>query len=509
MDNLMTAAMVSPMILAIGGIACFGFAHLAKGKMRAWTGTLAAIFFVATFGVFVVVAVRGFDKYAEIPFAVLVPSDLGLLMGLLVTGLGAVASIYSQGSLDPEGPVEYYYPLLMFALAGTVAIGFATDLFTMFVMVELSAIPSYALVAYNFRKRRAAMAAAIKYLIQGVAGTLTALLGISLLFLATGNLNVDVIWVVFTSPDMLLPLAGILSLAGILIIVGYGVKIAMVPLHTWLPDAYCEAPMGVTAIMAGATKAGALVALFRAVAALPFVSISVAQAGMIVSILAIATMTVGNIIALGQKDLRRMLAYSSIAQMGYILLGFGVGLHYGLLIGLQAGLFYLVVYGIMKGGAFLCAGAFGRATNGGATFEQLKGAGVKNPIVGVSFLLFILGLIGIPATAGFPGKLMLFQAGLEVQVVANNWLNWGTLLSIALALNSALSLGYYVPALNHLLFKHGSHAEHEEKSKIPVAMVAAIVPLAVLTVVFGLYPQALMNLTNPAATLFKPGGWLP
>jgi len=501
MDNLMTAAMVSPMILAIGGIACFGFANLAKGKMRAWTGTLAAIFFVATFSVFVALAVRGFDVNAEIPFAVLAPSDLGLLMGLLVTGLGAVASIYSQGALDPEGPVGYYYPLLMFALAGTVAIGFAVDLFTMFVMVELSAIPSYALVAYNYRKRRTAMAAAIKYLFQGVAGTLTALLGISILYVSTGNLTVDVIWRVFNGSDLLL------SLAAILVIVGYGVKIALVPLHTWLPDAYYEAPMGVTAVMAGATKAGALVALFRAIAALPFSSIGVAQAGMIVSILAIATMTVGNIIALGQKDLRRMLAYSSIAQMGYILLGFGVGLHYGISTGLAAGLFYLTIYGIMKGGAFLCAGAFGKATNGGATFEQLKGIGVKHPVVGVSFLLFILGLIGIPATAGFPGKLMLFQAGLEAQVVTNSWLNWGTLLSIALALNSALSLGYYVPALNHLLFKPGGHAEHEVKVKIPAAMVAAIVPLAVLTVVFGLYPQAVMNFTNPASSLFKPGGW--
>jgi len=500
MDDLMAAAMVSPMILAIGGIACFGFANLAKGKMRAWTGALAAIFFVATFLVFVAVAVRGFDPNAEVPFAVLVPSDLGILMGLLVTGLGAVASIYSQGALDPEGPVSYYYPLLLFALAGTVAIGFAVDLFTMFVMVELSAIPSYALVAYNYRKRRTAMAAAIKYLIQGVAGTLTALLGISLLYLATGNLNVNVIWLVFQGPDILL------SLAGILVIVGYGVKIALVPLHTWLPDAYYEAPMGVTAIMAGATKGGALVALFRAIAALPFSSISVAQAGLVVSILAIATMTVGNVVALGQKNLRRMLAYSSIAQMGYILLGFGVGLHYGISVGLAAGLFYLTIYGIMKGGAFLCAGAFGRATNGGVTFDQLKGAGVKNPIVGVSFLLFILGLIGIPATAGFPGKLMLFQAGLESQVVTGTWLNWGTLLSVSLALNSALSLGYYVPALNYILFKPGHHAGLEEKSKIPVAMVAAIVPLAIVTVVFGLYPQAVTNLTNPASTFFKPGG---
>jgi len=500
MDNLMAAAMVSPMILAIGGIACFGFANLAKGKMRAWTGMLAAIFFVATFVVFVALAVRGFDAKVEDPFAVLVPSNLGILMGLLVTGLGAVASIYSQGAIDPEGPVSYYYPLLMFALAGTVAIGFAADLFTMFVMVELSAIPSYALVAYNYRKRRTAMAAAIKYLIQGVAGTLTALLGISLLYVSTGSLNVSIISAVFTGPDLLL------SLAGILVVIGYGVKIALVPLHTWLPDAYYEAPMGVTAIMAGATKAGALVALFRGIAALPPISISVAQVGLIVSVLAIATMTVGNVIALGQKDLRRMLAYSSIAQMGYILLGFGVGLHYGIAIGLAAGLFYLTIYGIMKGGAFLCAGAFGRATNGGVTFEQLRGAGVRNPVVGVSFLLFILGLIGIPATAGFPGKLMLFQAGLESQVVTGNWLNWGTLLSIALALNSALSLGYYVPALNSILFKPGHQGEHEAKSKIPIAMVAAIVPLAVLTVVFGLYPQAVTNLTNPASTFFKPGG---
>ena len=502
MDELMAAAMVSPMILAIGGIACFGFAFLTKGKTRAWTGALAAAFLVATFLLLAAVAIRGLDEKAVSAFAVLRPNHLGLLIALLATGLGAVACIYSQGALDPEGPVTHFYPLMLFALAGTVAIGFAEDLFTMFVMVELSALPSYALVAYNYRKRKSAAAAAIKYLLQGVVGTLTALLGVSLMYVTAGTLQVGVLQTALIGkPDYLL------ALSAMLVIVGYGVKIALVPLHTWLPDAYYYAPTGVTAMMAGATKAGALVALFRAIAALPVGAVSAAQVGLVVSILAILTMTVGNFMALGQKNLRRMLAYSSVAQMGYILLGFGVGLQYSVAIGLTAGLFYLIVYGIMKGGAFLCAGAFSKATNGGATLEELRGAGVSNPVVGISFTLFILGLIGIPATAGFPGKLMLFQAGLAPQV-GSTWANWGTVLAVSLALNSALSLGYYVPALNYILFKPG-HEGHDRTSKIPTAIVAAIVPLAVATVVLGLYPQAVMNLAGPASVLFQPGGMLP
>jgi NADH-quinone oxidoreductase subunit N/multicomponent Na+:H+ antiporter subunit D len=215
-------------------------------------------------------------------------------------------------------------------------------------------------------------------------------------------------------------------------------------------------------------------------------------------------MTVGNLMALGQKNLRKLLAYSSIAQMGYILLGFGVGLQYSVEMGLVAGLFYMTAYGIMKSGAFLCAGTFTRATNGGTTLEQLRGAGLKNPLVGISFALFILGLIGIPATAGFPGKLMLFQAGLEP--LANSpWFNWGTILAISLALNSALSLGYYVPALNYILFKP-PHGGKDSGPNIPLYVVMAIVPLAAATVILGLYPQLAMNLIEPASTLFKLGG---
>jgi len=503
MDTLTNLAMASPMILAIGGIACFGYARFAKGRMRAWTGALAAAFFIGTFLLLSAVAFIGLPSDGSTAFAVLRPNSLGLLMALLATGLGAVACLYSQGSLDPEGPVTHFYPLIMFALAGTVAVGFAVDLFTMFVMVELSALPSYALVAYNYRVRKASVAAAIKYLIQGVAGTLTALLGISFMYIAGGTLDVDLLRItLLTAPNY------ILALSAILIVVGYGVKLAIVPMHTWLPDAYYQAPSGVTAIMAGATKAGALVALFRAISAMPMSAVGAAQVGLIVSILAIITMTVGNILALGQKNLRRMLVYSSIAQMGYILLGFGVGLQYSVAAGLVAGLFYLTAYGIMKGGAFLCSGAFTRATNGGKTLDELRGVGAKHPVVGVSFLLFILGLIGIPATAGFPGKLMLFQAGIAPTMSINTWANWGTLLAIALALNSALSLGYYVPALNSVLFKAG-HGGEEKASKIPIAIVAAIVPLAAVTLILGLYPQIAMNLIEPASKLFAPGGWLP
>ena len=498
-DELMSAAMVSPMILAIGGVACFGYAFLAKDRARAWTGTLAASFFLAIFLLFLTLEIRGFDASGGSMFSLLFPNQLGMLIALLSTGLGALACIYSQGSLDPKGPVSHFYPLLLFAVAGTVAIGFADDLFTMFVMVELSALPSYALVAYNYRLRRAAAAAAIKYLIQGATGTLTALLGVSLLYVSAGTLKVSILQTALVGSSEYMT-----ALAAVLVIAGYGVKIALVPLHTWLPDAYYQAPTGVTAVMAGATKAGALVAMFRAIASLPFDSMMSAHVGLIVCTLAMVTMTVGNIIALGQRNLRKMLAYSSIAQMGYILLGFGVGLQYSISVGLAAGLFYLTVYGVMKGGAFLCAGAFSKATNGGRTFDELRGAGVRNPIVGASFALFILGLIGIPATAGFPGKLMLFQAGLTPQV-GGDWANWGTLLAVALALNSALSLGYYVPALNYILFK-SAHDEKVRESKIPVSMVVSIVPLAVMTVILGLYPQVAMDLVNPASTLFRPGG---
>ncbi|HEY7588198.1 MAG TPA: proton-conducting transporter membrane subunit [Thermoplasmata archaeon] len=492
-------AVFVPLLLAVGSVQLYLVAKILPTRMRRWTGTFTAAWLTAAFALLAVAAQLGLVPGDE-PMALLRVSSLGLLLGLLVTGLGALAALASQGRIDPDGPVHLYYPLFLLALAGAVAVGFANDLFTLFVMVELSALPSYALVAYRYKEDPRALPAALKYLIQGVAGTVTALLGVSLLYLAGGTLVLSSLPAALAAADPTL-----VSLAAALLLVGYGVKLAAVPLHTWLPDAYVHAPAGVTAIMAGATKAGALVALLLSLSALPLAVGNTPYLGIAVNLLAVLTMTVGNLLALNQRDLRRVLAYSSVAQMGYLLLGFGIGLQWNLALGFEAALFYMVAYGVMKGGAFLSADLLALAA-GTADTRGMRGVGARHPVVGLAFAIFILGLIGVPPTAGFLGKLLVFQAGMSTPEIG------GVVLAILLAANSALSLGYYVPLLSNLMFQgHGTAhtaatAADGGVERLPKTTTASVVALAAVTILLGLFPQILFGWIEAARTLFPGGG---
>lgn len=495
-------AFFAPLFVAMGGLETYFFAKMVGPRYRRWTGAMAGLWLLVAFGLLLAAVQLGFPAGgASFFYPILSPSYLGLILGLLATGLGSLAAFASQGRIDPAGPVHLYYPLFLFALAGAVAVGFSNDLFTLFVMVELSAIPSYALVAYRYHEDPRSLGAALKYLFQGVAGTITALLGVSLLYLAGHTLTIAALPAALQGADPLL-----VGLAATMILLGYGVKLAIVPMHTWLPDAYVCAPGGVTAIMAGATKAGALIALFLSLSALPRGIVVPGYLGWAINLLAVLTMTVGNLLALNQTDLRRVLAYSSVAQMGYILLGFGIGMQYGFLLGFEAGLFYAVAYSVMKGGAFLAADVF-TASAGSAETVRMRGIGARHPVVGVAFTIFILGLVGVPATAGFLGKLLVFEAGMATNVIG------GVVLALLLAANSALSLGYYVPILSTLLFQ-GREAVHAApvatadggEEELPLSTSASIAALAVVTVYLGLFPQVLFDWISKAAQALA-GGW--
>jgi NADH:ubiquinone oxidoreductase subunit 2 (subunit N) len=250
----------------------------------------------------------------------------------------------------------------------------------------------------------------------------------------------------------------------------------------------------VTAVLVGATKAGVFVALLLTLSTIPKGAVAPALLGSVISLFAVATMTTGNILALAQTDLRRVLAYSSIAQMGYILLAIGIGMQYGLVAGILAGLFYLVAYGVMKAGAFLAADALATAA-GSSDLEKMRGVGARHPVTGIALAIFVLGLVGVPATAGFLAKLLVFQAGMATLAPV------GVLLALILAANSAVSLGYYAPILSNLLFGgRGGDTTPPASKGIPLATAAAIVALALATVLLGLFPQAAFAWIEAAAS---------
>ena len=212
-----------PLVLAGGGVVCYAVAKALPAGRRYWVGSVAALWQAAAFVLLLVAAEMGLGT-SDGPFALLDASYLGLVVGLLATGLGALAALASQGRIARDGPVHLYYPLFLFAVAGAVAVGFSDDLFTLFVMVELSALPSYALVAYGWREDPAAASAAIKYLLQGVTGTVTALFGVALLYVAGGTLSISALPAALAAAD-----PPWVALAAGLVLVGYGVKLARPP----------------------------------------------------------------------------------------------------------------------------------------------------------------------------------------------------------------------------------------------------------------------------------------
>jgi len=479
----------APLAIAAGGLVVYTASKFLPVSFRRWCGTLTALWLIAVFG-FMLLAIIPHASMTGVPF-------IGLTGGLLITGIGAVGAFASQGRIDPEGPVQFYYPLFLLSLAGAVAVGFAEDLFTIFVAVELSAIPVYALCAYRYREDPGALASATRYLIQGVVGTITALFGVAVVYLAGHTLRIADLPGALSTVDPSLVLLG-----AVMIILGYGVKLAVFPMHTWLPDAYARAPIGVTAIMVGATKIGVLIAVFLSLSAMPAGQPVIYATGIFILVIAIATMTAGNLLALNQRDLRDVLSYSSIAQMGYILLGFGIGMVYNLVLGFAAGLYYAIAYGMMKSGAFLAADAFALDA-GTSEVKAMKGIGARNPVVGLSFVIFIFGLIGVPFTSGFLGKLLLERAGMVTSMLS------GFVLALILAVNSAISLGYYVPVLSTLFFEKETgdpiSTPSDNRKIIPLTSVIAVTLLAIITVYLGLFPESFDWISHAAQQLFVPG----
>jgi F420H2 dehydrogenase subunit N len=475
-----------PFFIALCGIGMYLISKLLPQNLRHWCGILTGFVLLAVFCLLLSVLFQH-TTYPTISY-------IGLTGGLLVTGIGAVAAWASAGTLDPKGPVQFYYPLFLFALAGAMAVGFATDLFTIFVLVELSAIPVYALCAYQYQTDPAALSAAMKYLLQGVMGTLTALLGVALLYLEGHTLSISLLPAALASADL-----RIVLFAALLILLGYGVKLGIVPLHTWLPDAYARAPVGVTAIMVGPTKIGVLIAMVLSLSALPAEGTLPWTLGIVITFFAIVTMTTGNLLALNQTDLRYILSYSSIAQMGYILLGFGIGLIYNLPLGFTAGLYYAIAYAMMKSGAFFATDAFARES-GSFKVAGMGGLGARHPFLGVSMILFIFGLIGVPFTSGFLGKLLLEQAGMSTSMMS------GVVLALILAMNSALSLGYYIPVISTLLFCGTDKAVCMVNPKPqPLTVVSAVMFLALVTVYLGLFPESFEWISHAARQIFIGG----
>jgi NADH-quinone oxidoreductase subunit N len=347
------------------------------------------------------------------------------MMVLIAAGLTILLAIERVSDFTRRiGP---FYALLLLAAVGMTTLTIANDFMTIFVAVEILSLALYVLVGF-YREDARAGEAALKYFLLGAFASGFLLYGIALIYAASGTTNLTVLARGLSMMSVELPFAPLLPIGVGLLLVGFGFKLALVPFHMWTPDAYQGAPTSVTAFMSVATKSAVFIALIRVLLSLASHSQPwlLALAG-----LAVLTMTIGNLAALQQRSLKRMLAYSSIAQAGYVLTGLAAGNPQGA----QGALYYLLAYTFMNLGAFAVLLAVQRADENDVTRDELIGLGSRQPALAVIMAIFMFSLAGIPPLAGFFGKLYVFSASVDAG------LTW---LAIIGAINSAIAAFYYL-----------------------------------------------------------------
>jgi proton-translocating NADH-quinone oxidoreductase chain N len=416
---------------------------------------------------------------------------LSLLLATVVLTLATLAVLFSSHDMAGQLGQSKYYAMIVAMSGAMIGLGCAGDLFNLWLWFEAMSVSSYLLVAF-YRDEPLALEAGLKYLVQGATGSVFVLLGVALVLAQTGALDLAEI----AAYTAVTPLSWTLIAAGACFVIGYGVKVALVPLHTWLPDAHSQAPSTISALLSGVVIEAGLIAMLRALAPLSGTAVTW---GILLILFGILNMFLGNLLALRQGQVKRMLAFSSVAHIGYIVTGLGMALAFSQYAAAYGGFFHLVTHMLMKGLAFLAAGALLYGLHSAADeghspllINQLGGAAGRYPLLALVFSVALLGLGGLPPLAGFMSKWSIMVAGAETY-------NTFILVVVALvAVNSVLSLAYYAPLVNRMYRNEPSTAVLAGRP-VPALMQAPLVVLAAGVLVVGLWPAAVTELVAPAA----------
>lgn len=411
---------------------------------------------------------------------------VSLLLATLALGLGTLVALYSAAYMAADDGQDKYYAMLVLLVGIMIGLGCATDLFNLWLWFEGMAIATYLLVAF-YRTQPASLEAGVKYLVQSAVGSVFVLFGIAMVLAQTGTLTLAEI----AAQATLTP--GYLA-AGALFVIGFGVKVAAAPMHTWLPDAHAQAPSGISAMLSGVVIETGLIALLRALSALAGLAL---PWGVLLMAFGALNMLVGNLMALRQQQVKRLLAFSSLSHVGYMLIGLGVAVYAGEAAGAEGGLFHMLTHGLMKGLAFLAAGALlwalhlAHGDHGALTIDDLRGAARRYPLIALALSAAVLALGGLPPLAGFMSKWQIFQAGAAAHETAL------LLVVIFAGLNSVLSLAYYAPLVNAMYRREPSEAVLAG-APVPASMRLPLVILLLAVVIVGFWPGLLAGLTGPA-----------
>jgi len=476
--------------LFVGSIVAYIVGHWSKSPSKA-AGVVALLALALSLVAFVPLAqqVAGGENpgvtIGDGAFGITLQADaLSVFMIAVILILSLGATLYSWNYMEEDEGVDKYYGLLLLMITGMVGITLATDLFNLYLFFELMAVSSYVLVAFR-KENWEPVEAAFKYLVMSAVGSAFVLLGIALTFMYTGDLQFEAVAKNISN----LPTPVTILLVG-LFLGGFGVKTAMAPLHTWLPDAHAAAPTGISAMLSGVVIETGFFAMLRVLLGL-FVAVNLTM-GLVLALFAVLTMFAGNLLALVQKDIKRMLAYSSVAQIGYVLMGIGLGIYFGALSGLTGGLFHIMTHAFMKGLAFLCAGVIIHQL-GTRTISEMRGIGKYMPLTAAGFTVAALALAGVPPFSGFMSKWLIYNAGVEVGSTV------GFIFAAIAIANSILSLGYYLPVINTFYARETAAEDHLHDA--PTWCAVSIAGLVVLTIALGVFPQLGLKLVYPAVSV--------
>ena len=420
---------------------------------------------------------------------VLVDDAFGSLFAIAMLIVAIFTTVGSFSYMKNKANPSIYFSLILLSAIGMVLVAYATDLVMLFVAWELMSIPTYILVGF-LKKDPISNEAAIKYFLFGALSSAIIIYGISLAYGVTGSTNIGEVIQGFMGLDAnMIPIA---LLAVGMFIAGFGFKMGLVPFHMWLPDTYEGAPPTIATLLAAGTKKAGFAAALRVVV-MGSVALSLDWT-LALGIIAVMTMTVGNIAAVMQKNLARMLAYSSIGHAGYILIGLSIAPFSG--IGLQGSLFHILNHAVMKGAAFIAVA--GIVTALAITHvDKLKGLARRMPITSLGLVISLLALAGVPPLSGFWSKLMLFGAAIDAGTVV--W--WGPWLAVAGVLNSALSLAYYGWIIRKMYFE----GEKEKRIKEPKSIIAIMAFSIIFMVTIGVFPEPIIQFTEFATPAINAG----
>lgn len=477
---------VAPEIVVTAAFALIILIDSFSGVTKRWTAsTLAG---VGLLGGLIPIATLAHDGVTRELFSgAYVVDDFALVLKALFLVIGYVVVLMSTNFIAEGDYWEgEYYQLLLASILGMMVMASARDLISIFIALELLSIPAYMLAAWRKRDARG-NEAGLKYFLMGVFASAIMLYGMSLLFGKAGSTLLTDIAATISALDGPEP---IVTLGIAFTIIGFAFKVSAVPFHTWAPDVYQGAPLPVTSFLAVASKAAGFVALISLI----FVGFYGDNGSEVIQpllfVISIVTMTVGNMIALRQDNIIRMMAYSGVANAGYMLGPLAiagsspaVGVD-----ALQAVVIYLIIYAAMNLGAFATIIAVSRKTNSG-TIDSYRGLFRYSPALATLMTVFMFSLAGIPPLAGWFGKFVIFRA-----LVASGT-NTGYVLAVFVGLNSVIALFYYA-RITRLMFMEDPVTDETQPINVPVSLTAALAITTVLTLAMGIAPTLITHFTD-------------